>query len=145
MHTIDVPGGTADFLDRDEVTPRRMRPMQVAALQMGSLLTAVSRAASVGGQDSQNLPGPDLPDLSEHQAELFTSLQDLATFAYLQRLVIDGKDATPTSADGLQDLPQGLYNELSSHAAKLSTSDGGFVLNESTVEDHQSPTGASDA
>lgn len=144
MHTITVPGGTATFYDRGEVTPRRLRPMQEAALQIGSLMSTLATATSIGDADNRpELPGPAVPDMTEHQAHVVAGVQDLATFAYLHSWDLDPPREYPSSADGLQDLPMDLYNALAAEGAKLSTAESGFLVGPGTVGDLKSPTGAS--
>lgn len=142
MHTIDIPGGQATFLDRDEITPRRLRPIQEATLQMGHLMTDIMQAQSVGGEDQRpELPGASLPDMDANQAHLFASLQDLTTWAYLKSWTLP--DPIPDSPDGLQDLSMPVYNALAAEGARMFTAADGFTVGPETVDDKTSPTGAS--
>lgn len=142
MHTIDIPGGQATFFDRDEITPRRMRPIQEATLQMGHLMTDVVQAQSIGGEDSRpDLPGAALPDMDANQARLFASLQDLAVWAFLKSWTLP--DPLPETPDGLQDVPMNVYNALAVEASRLFTAADAFVVGPETVADKTSPTGAS--
>lgn len=142
MHTIDIPGGQATFYDQDEITPRRLRPIQEATLRMGHLMTAVMQARSVGGEDARpELPGASLPDMNADEAHLFVGLQDLAVWAFLKSWTLP--DPVPDTPDGLQDLPMGLYAALAAEGSRLFSASDSFQVGQQTVGDRSSPTGAS--
>jgi hypothetical protein len=164
-HTIDVPGGTATFVDpnSDEMTPRRTRPIEEITLELGDVLDRVTTARTVAvaaeiadgktpeqaeaAVDTQpDLIGPDIV-LDRRQARLFRELQDAITWAHLLAWDLDRQ--LPAQPDDLLDLPKDLYLALSVHAAKLSkdarTGSKSFDLSTESLENPASPTGPSGA
>lgn len=149
--TIEIPGGTAELFDDAELTPRRQRPVQELALQVGGLMDRIAQAGKVttsdGEADTQpGLPGPEV-EISDRQAEQLSRLGDLVTFMYLKSWTLE--TPFPATADDLLDLPSPVYNAISKAAAQAyngtsETSAGSaFEANDRTLEDDASPTGAS--
>lgn len=151
--TIDIPGGTAELYEDLELTPRRQRPVQELALQVGGLMDRLAQANKVktadGTEDDQpHLPGPEV-EINERQAAQLSTLGDLVTFMYLKSWTLD--QPLPATADDLLDLDISVYKALTTAAAKLyngtykepvaTTAD--FEANDGTLENDASPTGAS--
>lgn len=149
--SIEIPGGTAELYDDAELTPRRQRPVQELALQVGGLMERIANANRVHTSDGEgedtnmSLPGPDV-EISDRQAAQLSRLQDLVTFMYLKSWTLD--QPLPATADDLLDLPSPVYKALSVAAAKVyngtaESSGSGFEINDATADDDTSPTGAS--
>jgi hypothetical protein len=147
-HTIEIPGGTAEMYDPGELTPRRMRPVQELALQLGNLLQRLAAARNITGSgeatdgDALGLTGPDV-EIDARQAKLLATFADLVTFMWFKSWSLD--QPLPASADELLDLPGAVYDALTHEAAKLQAApeDGRFELGDATAHDPESPTGAS--
>lgn len=145
-HTIEIPGGSAEFYDAGELTPRRQRPVQELALQLGGLLERIRNARNVTGaaesNDSLGLTGPDV-EINEKQASQLALFADLVTFMWLKSWTLELP--FPTSADDLLDLPGALYEALQKEAGRLQNAPASeqFELGDATAHDPESPTGAS--
>ncbi len=165
-HTIEIVGASdfkgapaeVEFYDHGELTPRRQRPVQELSLQMGNLLERLRNARRVTGameSDADAAPsaedeavnvlsGPDV-EIDERQAHLLAIFSDVVTFMWMKSWTLDLP--FPTAADALLDLPIGVYEQLTQHAAKMQAApaeESPFELNDATVDDVTSPTGASD-
>jgi len=149
--SIEIPGGTAELFDDAELTPRRQRPVQELALQVGSLMDRIAQANKVTTSDGDGdvqptLGGVDV-EISDRQAEQLARLGDLVSFMYLKSWTLDAP--LPATADDLLDLPLPVYNAISKAAAKSYNGtdggavSGGFEASDATLEDETSPTGAS--
>jgi hypothetical protein len=144
---ITIPGGTAVLLTNKELTPRRRRPLELADVMNGPLFTKIRdarRVVSPTGEVEENvgLWGPDLV-LTERDAQLLTSYQDKKIIARLSSWTLDLP--LPTSTDALLDVPGAVYDALSAGLVQAESADGAnpFVPSEATLEDAESPTGAS--
>jgi len=148
--SIEIPGGTAELFDDSELTPRRQRPVQELALQVGGLMDRIAQANKVTtadgvGEDVKpTLGGADV-EINDRQAGQLSRLGDLVTFMYLKSWTLDV--AFPATADDLLDIPSPVYNAISKAAAKMYNGTGetgsGFEPSDKTLEDEASPTGAS--
>lgn len=152
--SIEIPGGTAELFDEAELTPRRQRPVQELALQVGSLMDRLANAkkvsTSTGETDERpSLAGLEDVEISDRQASQLSRLQDLVTFMYLKSWSLP--EPLPADADALLDLPLALYNALSKAAAQSYNGtvpdadpvSAGFEASDATLENEASPTGAS--
>jgi hypothetical protein len=147
-HTIEIPGGTAEMYDAGELTPRRMRPVQELALQLGNLLGRLAEARNISGAAEATdgaalgLTGPDV-EIDARQAKLLATFSDLVTFMWLKSWSLS--EPLPATADDLLDLPSDVYDALSKEAAKLQATPAAdkFELGDATAHDTDSPTGAS--
>lgn len=144
---IEIPGGTATLLTNKELTPRRRRPIEQADIQQLPLFTKIRNARRVinsAGEVEENvgLWGPDLV-LSDRDAELLTSYSDKKIIARLSGWTLDLP--LPTTTDALLDIPGGVYDALQAGLVKAEAADGAnpFEPSEATLEDAESPTGAS--
>jgi hypothetical protein len=152
--SIEIPGGTAELFDDAELTPRRQRPVQELALQVGALMERLAHAKKVTTPDGETDERPSLSglediEISDRQAAQLTRLQDLVTFMYLKSWSLP--DPLPADADALLDLPSALYDVISKAAAQSyngtapDTQPVGaqFEASDETLENDASPTGAS--
>lgn len=144
---ITIPGGTATLLSNKELTPRRRRPLEKADLQQLPLFTKIRnarRVVSPTGEIEENpgLWGPDLV-LSDGDVELLTSYSDKKIIARLSSWTLDLP--LPTSTDALLDVPGDVYDALQAGIVNAEAADGAnpFTPSEATLEDAESPTGAS--
>lgn len=142
-HTIEVPGGEAEFFDADELTPRRKRPVEELGLQLGDLIQRIQDARKVTGaadDETTGLTGPDL-EISDRQAALLAKFSDVATIMWLKSWTLDLP--FPANPDALLDLPSKLYDALQREAGKLQkgTDNSEFEANDETLADPNSPTG----
>ncbi|QAY16126.1 hypothetical protein SEA_SONALI_13 [Arthrobacter phage Sonali] len=149
-YTVEIPGGTAELLEPEELTPRRQRAVQVIALQSGPLMKKMEAAGSMKLPDgtvkeSKDATLDDLPEveLTEREATLFFKIQDATIYAHLQSWTLD--IARPQTIDEVQDIPGPVYDALSEainqreEAAKAES----FEPNEVTLEEPASPFGSS--
>jgi hypothetical protein len=147
-HIIEVPGGTAEIYDPDELTPRRQRPVEELSLQLGTLLQRIQAARKVTGSaesdddEALGLTGPDV-EINERQAAQLATFADIVTFMWLKSWTVELP--FPENADSLLDLPGGLYKALQKEAGRMQNLDASsrFELGDDTVNDTDSPTGAS--
>jgi hypothetical protein len=138
--TIKIPGGSATFCKKSELSPRRDRELQVLYSQLsGRKLKAIQHAQTVlleGSDDtftSDVLNGPD-EVLTEAEARLLYSAAEVAAWAYLKSwtLKISHMEGTssvseprplPDSPDGFLDLPAPLYKAITDHSSKIVAQD----------------------
>lgn len=152
--SIEIPGGTAELFDDTELTPRRQRPVQELALQVGSLMDRIANAKKVRTSDGETDERPSLSgledvEISDRQASQLSRLQDLVTFMYLKSWSLP--EPLPADADALLDLSLPLYDALSKAAAQsyngtvpgTGSASLGFEASDATLENEASPTGAS--
>jgi hypothetical protein len=143
---IEIPGGTATLLTNKEMTPRRRRPLDQAEIQHMPLFAKIREARKVVGPNGEveqhdGLWGPDLI-LTDRDVELLTSLNDKKIIARLESWTIDLP--LPTTTDELLDIPAPVYDALSNGIVKAEAlTVNPFVPSEETLEDPESPTGAS--
>lgn len=152
--TIDIPGGTAEILTPDEMTPRRNRAVQVIALQAGPVLKKMQSAGSLtlpDGTVKENPDAADLPDveLTESEAAMFFKITDATIYANLKSWTLTLPDGTPRprpeTVDAVQDIPQDVYDALSAaiNSQQAASTADRFEPNDATVADPASPFGSS--
>lgn len=144
---IPVPGGTAVMLTNKELTPRRRRPIEKADLKNSPLFAKIRdarRVINAAGEVEENpgLFGPDLV-LTDHDADLLTGYQDVKIVARLKSWTLDLP--VPASTDELLDVPADVYDALAAGVVLAEATDAGnqFTPSEETLENPDSPTGAS--
>lgn len=143
---IEIPGGTATLLTNKELTPRRRRPLDMAEIQHMPLFAKIREARKVvspSGEIEENvgLWGPDLI-LTDRDVALLTGLNDKKIIARLESWTIDLP--LPKTTDELLDIPAPVYDALSAGIVKAeAVVVNPFVVSEETLEDPESPTGAS--
>lgn len=145
--TIEIPGGTAEIFTGEELTPRRRQPITALSLRSQSLIKRLANARKVTSptgevEESDVLDGPDV-ELTDKEAELLTLMQPAVVWAYLKSWTLDRP--LPKNPDEVLDMPQGIYNAIS--AACVAEQQGTlnqFEPNEASLEDENSPTGASE-
>lgn len=151
-YTVEIPGGTAELLSPEELTPRRQRAVQVIALQSGSLIKKMEGAKTLRLPDgtvkeSTEATAADLPEveLTEREAELLFKIQDASIYAHLQSWTLD--IPRPETVDAVQDIPGPVYDALSEELTKqeAEAKAESFEPNEATLEDPASPFGSSSA
>jgi hypothetical protein len=152
--TVQIPGGTAELLTTEEMTPRRQRATQVIALQASPLMKKLNRAGSLtlpdGSVKDNPAAGVDaLPDieLSETEAALFFKITDASIYAHLKSWTLTNPDGTPLARpetiDGVQDMPSPVYDALSAAINAMQPVTAQFEPSDSTVADPASPFGVS--
>lgn len=138
-------GGSARFRAPADLTPRQTRPVEVRMTLMAPVIRRV-RGDGDGALDAAAVLDGLPDDLTEHQVEQISELNDLVTFAYLAELRgPDGQQQTISCADDLLDLPTPVYEALRTRAAELftATGDGGFSMPEDLdTADEDLPTSA---
>jgi hypothetical protein len=147
--TVSIPGGSAELFSKSELTPRRRRPLEKLDVQISPLLTRIRVARTVtltdgSTESTPGLPGPDL-ELTDRDADLLTKYQDAKVWARLKSWTLEAP--LPASPDALLDVPGEVYDALAVAVAGLETEDAAavnpFVPSEATLENPESPTGAS--
>lgn len=149
--TITIPGGTAELFTKHELTPRRRRPLEKLDVQNGPLLTKIRLARTITKADGTTEENPGLfgPDLilTDHDAELLTNYNDAKVVSRLKSWTLEAP--VPTTTDQLLDVPGDVYDALSAGVAALLAEEekapNPFVVSEATLENPESPTGASAA
>ncbi len=144
---ITIPGGSATLLSNKELTPRRRRPLEAAELQQLPLFTKIRNARRVVSptgevEENDGLWGPDLL-LTDRDVELLTSYSDKKIVARLSAWTLDLP--LPKTTDELLDIPGPVYDALQAGVVQAEAADGvnPFEPSEATLEDAESPTGAS--
>jgi hypothetical protein len=144
---IDIPGGTARYLTDKELTPRRRRPLEQAEIQQLPIWTKIREARRVVGPDGQveenpGLWGPELV-LTDRDVEVLTAFSDKKIIARLHSWTLDLP--LPTTVDELLDIPWEVYEALQGGLVKAERFGlpNLFEPSEATLEDAESPTGAS--
>lgn len=144
---IEIPGGTARLLTDKELTPRRRRPLEKAEIQRLPLFTKIREARRVVGpngevEENPGLWGPDLV-LTDRDVELMTNYSDIKIISRLHSWTID--TPLPTTTDELLDIPGDVYDALQAGIvmAEVTGQVNPFEPSETTLEDAESPTGAS--
>jgi hypothetical protein len=152
--TIPVPGGEAELLTTDEMTPRRQRATQVIALQASPLMKKLNQAKTLTLPDGTTKANPaagvdSLPDveLSESEANLFFKITDASIYAHLKSWTLTNPDGTPLarpdSIDAVQDIPSPVYDALSAAINAMPQVAEQFEASDRTVPDQSSPFGGS--
>lgn len=147
--TVTIPGGTAELFAKSELTPRRRRPLEKLDVQNGPLMARIRDARRIikadgTSEENPGLFGPDLI-LTDRDAEQMTSYQDAKIWARLKSWTLP--EPVPASPDGLLDIPGPVYDALALAVVALEASEAGqvnqFVPSDETLENPESPTGAS--
>jgi hypothetical protein len=150
-YTVTIPGGTAELLERTELTARRQRAIEVITLQSPSLIKKMNSAGKVKTPDGQVIDNPDTTDadalpeieLDEKEATLFFRIQDATLYAMLKSWTLP--QPTPETVDAVQDLPAPVYAALMQGVKDAPSSDAAsFAPNDASVEDKASPFGNSE-
>jgi hypothetical protein len=146
--TIEIPGGAAELFTQEELTPRRQKPVKSLFFRSGALLDKLANNSKVIHPDGSVEEDPNLPagvvQLSQADADLLVDIQYATTWAYLKSWTLDLP--LPKSPDELLDIPSHIVDVLNREAKAI---DGGvpiaaaFEPSEVTLEDEDSPTGAS--
>ena len=153
--TVQIPGGTAELLTPEEMTPRRQRVTQVIALRASPLMKKLNNAGTLKLPDGTVKDNPDaavqnLPDveLTESEANLFFSITDASIYAHLKSWTLTGPDgeplARPETIDAVQDMPSPVYDALSAAINAMKPVTAQFEPSDDTLEDEGSPFGGSD-
>jgi hypothetical protein len=152
--TVTIPGGTAELLTPEEMTPRLQRVTQVIALQASPLMKKLNSAGTLKMPDGtvKDNPGAaveNLPDveLTEREAHLFFSITDASIYAHLKSwTLVDAAGeplARPATIDAVQDIPSPVYDALSAAINAMKPVTAQFEPDEETLEDPGSPFGES--
>jgi hypothetical protein len=153
-----IPGGTATWFTRKELSPRRSRELSVYEIKLMPRLRELAIAQKIIGPNGETLandPGlPGIPTgISMEESREMLEMNDTAAWAFLKgwSLKRNGEPVPlPETPDDVLDLPPALYQALIEHAAKITTSEvsapqSGFEFNDESFEDEDSPTLAFDA
>lgn len=143
--TIQIPGGTAELFDRDELTPRRQIPAKALMYRADDLFLKIATARTVtnpAGEVEENpaLNGPDVR-LTQYEAETLEHLQYATTWGWLKSWTIDRP--FPTTWEDLLDVPSNITKVLNDEVQKQGNPDigGDFEISKETLEDKGSFTG----
>lgn len=146
--TIQIPGGTAELFDRDELTPRRTIPYQALLYRADALMEKLARArrvVSVSGEVEEN-PGLDGPEhrLTPHEAETLEYLQLASDWGWLKSWTLD--IPLPATWEGLLDVPNKITNAIHAAIAEGNSNPAPevvteFEMSETTLENKDSFTG----
>lgn len=146
--TIDIPGGTAELYLREELTPRRQKPVKSLFFRSGSLLDKLQKNATVVHPDGSVDENPGLPEgvlhLTVEEADLLVDIQYATTWGYLKSWTLD--IPVPRSVDELMDVPTNIVDVLNAEAKAIDKGvpiSADFEPGDETVDDEDSPTGAS--
>jgi len=147
-HTVEIPGGTAVLLEATEMTPRRIRAMEVIQYQHSGLMaklarndeltTAAAKAAEDAGTEPE--PVPDL-DVTEDEANVLLRMKDATLYAQLASWTLD--IPRPETVDAVQDIPLDVYTALTTAIMQSrvtpDTDPASFEPNDVTVADDAAP------
>jgi hypothetical protein len=152
--TIDIPGGTAEMWEMDELTPALTMKLDVYSLRHSAMLAKVQKnaAAIQEAQDKAEAEGTELdqmsiPDigLDDDEAEQYLTMQYLTALVYLKSWTLDRP--VPTALPDLLAVPLTVVRPLVQYAGKANTdaqmAAAGLEESEATVMDPESPTGPS--
>jgi len=148
LHTVNIPGGTAELLDLEDMTPRRTRAMDVIQFRYPALMAKLTRQeiehqANVAAAQAAGQPVPDMPDphLSEAEAEALALMENATIYAQLGSWTLD--IPRPETVDAVQDMPLSVYNALKIAIMEArvtpDTDPASFEPNDVTVADDASP------
>ena len=144
--TIQIPGGTAELFDRDELTPRRTIPYQALLYRADDLMVKLAHARRVVSPSGDVDENPDLdgPEhrLTPHEAETLEYLQLASDWGWLKSWSLD--IPLPATWEGLLDVPNKVTNAI--HAAIANAGNPtpeapSFEMTEEALEDKGSFTG----
>lgn len=142
MSRVEVPGGWAELRERLSAAPRRLvRPVNDIRVQMTSLplfapvLDKLKEAGDAPVADVvQSVPQADPADIAALLA-LMDKLREAQVLALVQSWSFD----QPISVEGLDELPQEVFDALAAEADKRSGND------DATMAEVADPTPAGDA
>ncbi len=158
--TIKIPGGTATFCRKSELSPRKERELDVLFSQISPRkMKAIQHAHAVymegertGTDVSEELTGDDTV-LTDAEARLMYRAAEVGSWAYLKswslkETHIQGESSIseprplPATPDDFLDLPKGIYTAITDHVAKIIAQDidDGFTV--ASAGNPESPTGA---
>lgn len=147
MTIVEIPGGTAELYDRNELTPRRRIPAKALLYRADDLLAKLSVARTVespSGEVEENpgLNGPDVR-LTQHEAETLQHLQYATTWGWLKSWTLD--IPLPATWEDLLDIPGDITDALNDAVEKLKNpiSSADFEVGDETLADQESFTGNS--
>lgn len=146
--TIQIPGGTAELFDRNELTPARRIPVTAFRYRYRDLFEAVEAASSIESPDGdveENTVLQGAPKrLTQEEAEVLQHYQYIVVFGWLKSWTIP--HPFPTSWEGLLDVPLNVMDTLSTlvtiNANQDPTED--MEMTKESLEDKGSFTGSSD-
>lgn len=147
--TIEIPGGTAELFERDELTPAHRIPITAFRYRYQDLFNEVAAASSVespAGDVEENpaLQGPHRR-LTQEEAEVLQHYQYLVTFGWLKSWTIN--HAFPTSWEDLLNVPLNVTDALSAAVtinATIEPTDD-MEISKENLENKASFTGSSAA
>jgi hypothetical protein len=158
--TIKIPGGTATFCKKSELSPRKERELDVLFSQISPRkIKAIQHAHAViiegekTGQDvSDQLTGDDTV-LTEEEARLMFRAAEVGSWAYLKSwslkvTEIQGESSIsnprplPENPDAFLDLPSPIYKAITDHVAKIIAQDIDEGFSVASAGNPDSPTGA---
>ena len=144
--TIQIPGGTAELFDRDELTPRRRIPAKALLYRADDLLAKISTARTVTNPDGETdtrpaLSGEDVR-LTQYEAETLEHLQYATTRGWLKSWTID--IPFPATWEDLLDVPSNITEVLNAEVQRQGNPEiaDDFEISKETLEDKESFTGA---
>lgn len=146
--TIQIPGGTAELFDRDELTPARRIPITAFRYRYADLFDEVAAASSVESPDGDVETNPALQGparrLTQEEAETLQHYQYIITFGWLKSWTIN--HPFPKSWEDLLNTPLNVLDELALHLSPVANQDpaGDMELSKENLEDKGSFTGSSD-
>lgn len=144
--TVEIPGGTAELFDRDELTPRRRIPAKALLYRADDLLAKIASARTVTKPDGESdtraaLNGPDVR-LTQYEAETLEQLQYATTWGWLKSWTLD--IPLPATWEDLLDVPSHITDALNLEVQKQGNPEvaDDFEISKETLEDKGSFTGA---
>lgn len=148
MHTVEIPGGTAELLDVEDMTPRRSRALEVVQYRYPTLMQRLAQQdadyeAAKAKAKKDGTEAPAMPDahLTESEAEGLALMQDATIYAQLGSWTLD--IPRPQTLDQVQDMPLQVYNALKlaimAGRSKPDEDPLSFEPNDVTVADDASP------
>lgn len=146
--TIQIPGGTAELFDRDELTPASRIPITAFRYRYRDLFEAVEAASSIESPEGDVEANPQLPGapkrLTQEEAETLQHYQYIVVFGWLKSWTI--KHPFPKSWEDLLTTPLHVMDVLSAlvtiHSNQDPTED--MEISKENLEDKASFTGSSD-
>jgi hypothetical protein len=156
--TVQIPGGEAVLSSsRAEMTPRRLREVELLQSRLGKKITSAVGASMitcegdvvVDNRDELDEDGTpkftaDPVDVSPRELRLMTELTDAWTWALLRSWTLP--EPLPATPDDILDLSIDVFNALRFEASRIVVdmmAEPGFTVD--SVEDRNSPTGDSGA
>lgn len=143
--TVDIPGGTAELFDRNELTPRRRIPAKALLYRADDLLAKIASARTLTKPDGESdtrpaLSGEDVR-LTQYEAETLEHLQYATTWGWLKSWTLD--IPFPTTWEDLLDVPSDVTDALNAAVQKLGNPEvaDDFEMSAETLTDKGSFTG----